>query len=116
MRPDLRIRHHLWELLITASTIFLALDVPARLVLKYHLPGGTLAYWFSTLVLFGDVFVQSRPAVQQWRRAPVHSPQKATLVRVSWLVVDVIAAIPFRLLPGGAALDLLRLVKLTRVI
>lgn len=104
MRPDLRLGHHLWELLITVSMIFLALDVPAHLVLKYTLPGGALAYWICTLVLFADIFVQSRPAVQQWRRAPVQSPQKATFVRVAWIVVDVTAAIPFRVLPGERCL------------
>lgn len=108
--------HRLWEVLIAVSMIFLAIETPAHLVLEYNLPGGAIAYWLSTLVLCADVIVQSKRPGQRWGRTLPGSPQQTVGMRTWWFVVDLMGAMPFRVLPGGALLELLRLVKLARVV
>jgi hypothetical protein len=109
--------HRLWEGLITVSVVYLAIEAPARLVLEYAFPGRSVFYWIGTLALIADVFVQAKPAVHRWRRAPFAGTQPTLAERTAWFLVDLIAAIPFRaLLPGGASLELLRLLKLGRVV
>ena len=115
MRLDPHLRHRLWEVLIAISMIFLAIEAPAHLVLNYNLPGGVIAYWLSTLVMCVDVFVQSKQPGQRWGRALAGS-QQTGWTRTWWFIVDVMGAIPFRVLPGGALLELLRVIKLARVI
>lgn len=114
MRFDPLLRHRLWEVLIAVSMIFLAIEAPAHLVLKYNPPGGAIAYWFSTMLLCADVFVQSKRPGQRWGRPLTGSSQRT--VRKWWIAVDLMGAIPFRVLPGGALLELLRMVKLARVV
>jgi voltage-gated potassium channel len=107
----------LWEVLITASVVYLAIEGPADLVLNYAFPGRTIAYWISTLALCADVFVRGRPAMERWRRSSIAGALPTRAVRSAWFLVDIIAAIPFRaLLPGGAPLELLRLLKLGRMV
>lgn len=114
MRLDPLLRHRLWEVLIAVSMIFLAIEAPAHLVLKYSVPGGSIAYWLSTLVMCADVFVQSKRPGQRWGRIP--GSRQTVGIRTWWFLVDLLGAIPFRALPGGALLELLRVVKLARVI
>jgi len=111
------LRHRLWEVLITLSVVYLAIESPARLVLDYALPGRSFFYWIATLALAADVFVQARPTVHRWSRAPMEGTQPTLAGRTAWILVDLIAAIPFRaFLPGGASLELLRLLKLGRIV
>jgi hypothetical protein len=116
MRFDPHLRHRLWEALIAVSMVFLAIEAPAHLVLNYNLPGGAVAYWFCTLVLCADVVVQSKRSVPRWGRIFVGSVRQTVWIRRWWFVVDLMGAIPFRVLPGGALLELLRVVKLARVV
>ena len=93
-------RHLFWNLVVTGATIFLGVEVPLRLALKVEIPGDASIYWMATAVLVIDVLLRGRSA-----------ERKLT----SWLLVDLISAIPFRILPGGSVLDLFRIVKLIRV-
>src|SRR5262249_6527795 len=110
--------HHvyrLWDLLITATMAFVAIEVPEHFVLEYNVTAHTVVYWLLTLVLWVDVFVQ------WYRTAPTPlSPAQNSLPwavapNIGWLIVDLVAAIPFRVLPGGALFELLRLLKLARI-
>src|SRR6266446_10751629 len=96
--------HHLyrlWDLLITATMAFVAIEVPEHFVLEYNITAHPVIYWLVTLVLCVDVFVQ-------WYRRPPQlvSPAENRLRWAitpdrGWLIVDLMAAIPFRVLPGG---------------
>jgi len=115
MRLD---RHHLyllWELLVTASMAFVAVEVPERFVLEYNLYAGPVISWLITLVLCFDVFVQWHRPAQQPVRPVAHGLQWVVSRRIWWLIVDLVAVIPFRVLPGGALFELLGLLKLARV-
>jgi len=115
----MRLDHHhlylLWDLLVTASTAFVAVEVPEHFVLEYNLYAGPVLYWLITLVLWCDVFVQWHRPAQQQVRPVAPGFQRTVSPRIWWLIVDLGAAIPFRVLPGGALFELLRLLKLARV-
>jgi hypothetical protein len=115
----MRLDHHhlylLWELLVTASMAFVAVEVPEHFVLEYNLYAGPVIYWLITLVLCFDVFVQWHRPAQQPVRPVAPGLQRVVSPRIWWLIVDLGAAIPFRLLPGGALFELLQLLKLARV-
>ena len=115
MRLDYHHLYRLWDLLITATMAFVAIEVPEHFVLEYNITAHPVIYWLVTLVLCVDVFVQ-------WYRRPppLVSPAENRLRWAitpdrGWLIVDLMAAIPFRVLPGGALFELLRLLKLARV-
>jgi Cyclic nucleotide-binding domain/Ion transport protein len=118
MRLEPVVRYRVWEVLITASILFLAIEAPLRLVLNYEL--SQIGYWLSTLVLCCDVFVQASPPVRRFKarfkQGAAQRGAKDVPISFPWLVVDVIAAIPFRFLPGGALLEPLRMVKLARIV
>lgn len=114
MRPELPVRHRLWELLVTLSLVFLAVEVPLRLVLDLEL--STVAYWASTLILCADVFVQTRPSVRRAGKQLGRRTEPEPGLSPGWLAVDLLGALPFRLMPGGAWLELLRFVKLARIV
>jgi len=117
MRLDYHQLYRLWELLITATMAFVAIEVPQHYVLEYNLPVGPVVYWLVTLILSCDVFMQWHRTVQPPGQAHSggSSPQLARSPRLWWLLVDLVAAIPFRVLPGGELFELLRLLKLTRI-
>src|SRR4051812_43285931 len=109
MRLD---RHHLyllWELLVTASMAFVAVEVPEHFVLEYNLYAGPVIYWLITLVLCCDVLVQWHRPPRQPGRLVTPGLQRVVSRRMRWFIVDLVAVIPFRVLPGGALFELLRL-------
>jgi voltage-gated potassium channel len=115
MRLDYYDLYRLWDLLITATMAFVAIEVPAHFVLEYNIFARPVVYWLVTLVLCVDAFVQ-------WYRiaprlvSPAESSLRSTMApRMGWLIVDLVAVIPFRALPGGAVFELLRLLKLARI-
>src|SRR5262245_13242798 len=115
MRLDRYHLYLLWELLVTASMAFVAVEVPEHFVLEYNLYAGPVIYWLITLVLCCDVFAQWYRPARQPGHFVAHGLQRVVSRRMWWLIVDLVAVIPFRLLPGGALFELLRLLKLARV-
>jgi voltage-gated potassium channel len=115
MRLDCYHLYRLWDLLITVIMAFMAIEVPTYFVLEYNIFAHPVVYGLLTLVLGVDVFVQ------RYRMAPrlvgpgESNLRSATAPRIGWLIIDLMAAIPFRVLPGGALFELLRLLKLARV-
>src|SRR5215217_3934852 len=115
MRLDYHHLYRLWDLLMTATMAFVAIEVPEHFVLEYNITAHPVVYWLVTCVLCVDVFVQ-------WYRIgpPLLSPAEhrrrwAISLNTGWLIIDLVAAIPFRVLPGGALFELLRLLKLARI-
>src|SRR5262249_54964426 len=115
MRLDFYHLYRLWDLLITATMAFVAIEVPEHFVLEYNITAHPVVYWLVTLLLCVYVFVP-------WYRIapPQVSPAESRLrwaipPDIAWLIVDLVAAIPFRVLPGGALFELLRLLKLARI-
>ena len=47
MRPDHYHLSLLWELLVTASMVFVAVEVPEHFVLEYNLYAGPVLYWLT---------------------------------------------------------------------
>jgi hypothetical protein len=101
MRLDYHHLYRLWDLLITATMAFVAIEVPEHFVLEYNVTAHPVIYWLVTLVLCVDVFVQ------WYRRTPqLVGPAENRLgwtlaPDIGWFIVDLVAAIP-RVLPGGA--------------
>ena len=115
MRLDYHHLYRLWDLLITATMAFVAIEVPEHYVLEYNVTAHPVVYWLVTLVLCIDVFVQWYRMGPQLVSPAEHRRRWALAPNIGWLIVDLVAAIPFRFLPGGALLELLRLLKLARV-
>jgi len=110
--------HHLyrlWDLLITATMAFVAIEVPEHFVLEYNITAHPVIYWLVTLALCVDVFVQWYRLAPRLVSPAEYTPRWAIAPDIRWLLVDLVAAIPFRVLPGGALFELFRLLKLARV-
>ena len=60
------------------------------------MPGYDVLYWLATAILAADLVVQLRK-------------------KRGWIAIDVLAAAPLGLLPGGTAWEAIRLIKLVRV-
>ena len=115
MRLDYYRLYRLWDLLITAIMAFVAIEVPEHFVLEYNITAHPVVYWLVTLVLCVDVFVQWYRMIPQLVSPAENSHRWAIAPDIGWLIVDLMAAIPFRVLPGGALFELLRLLKLARI-
>jgi Cyclic nucleotide-binding domain/Ion channel len=115
MRLDYYHLYRLWDLLITATMAFVAIEVPEHYVLEYNVTAHPVVYWLVTLVLCVDVFVQWYRVAPQLVSPAENSRRWAVAPNIGWLIVDLVAAIPFRFLPGGALFELLRLLKLARI-
>jgi Cyclic nucleotide-binding domain/Ion transport protein len=115
MRLDYHYFYRLWDLLITAIMAFVAIEVPEHYVLEYNITAHPVVYWLVTLVLCVDVFVQWYCIAPQLVSPVEHSRRGAIAPDRGWLIVDLVAAIPFRVLPGGELFELLRLLKLARI-
>jgi voltage-gated potassium channel len=115
MRLDYYHLYRLWDLLITATMAFVAIEVPEHYVLEYNVTAHPVVYWLVTLVLCVDVFVQWYRMVPQLVSPAENSRRWVIAPDIGWLIVDLMAAIPFRVLPGGELFELLRLLKLARI-
>jgi len=108
--------YQLWDVLIAVIVTFAAVEVPLRLMLKYepsmHLTALDMAI---TFVLCLDVFVQWYYYTEPAGRLAVSPPSRTISPRALWFGIDLVAALPFKLLAGATILPLVQLVKLARV-
>ena len=75
MRLDYHHLYRLWDLLITATMAFVAIEVPEHSVLEYNIAARPVVYWLVTLMLCVDVFVQwYRIAPQRCEPCRAQSP------------------------------------------
>lgn len=95
MRLDYYHLYRLWDLLITATMAFVAIEVPEHYVLEYNVTAHPVVYWLVTLVLCVDVFVQWSRMVPRLVSPAEHSRRWAIAPNIGWLIVDLVAAIPF---------------------
>jgi hypothetical protein len=77
MRLDSHHLYRLWDLLMTATMVFVAIEVPEHFVLEYDLSASPMVYWSVTLVLCLDVFVQWYRMAPRLVRPAEHSRQWA---------------------------------------
>ena len=115
MRFDQYRLYHVWDLVIALSVTCVAAEIPLRLVLGY-VPSLSLTALEGviTLILCLDVFAPwYRP--EPGRRLATSRSSRAASARVVWFSIDLLAAIPFRLLSSATMLPLVQLVKLARV-
>src|SRR5262245_4965888 len=115
MRLDYHHLYRLWNPLITTIMAFVAIEVPAHFVLAYDILDSPVLYWLVTLALCIDVFVQWYRMVPQLVSPAENSRLGAIAPNIGWRLVDLVAVLPFRVLPGGALFELLRLLKLARI-
>jgi hypothetical protein len=117
MRDDTSTPYRIWDLLITVSATLAAVDIPVQLVLGHH-EAASLVYCDSviTLVFFADLLLNFyRPVTHKGK--VIDAPQELARYYISrWFVGDLLAAIPFGLLFGSPLWQLLRLLKLVRVV
>jgi len=116
MQPSSEQLHRAWDVLITVAVSAAALVIPVRLVLREPLPVGP--DYFSrmiTVVFFADVLVHL--FLMRRHEDHAHDVSAATHIHYpfSWLLVDLMAALPLGYVTGVVQLQLLRLVKLARV-
>ena len=103
MKPGSRFLARAWTAVMFISTTALAVGVPVHLV-QGGPPSGRLLDIAVTVILLADMFVQ------------LDKSRSLTAAGWRWLLVDVVAGIPFGILLGPTPLELLRLVKLARVV
>lgn len=105
-----------WRLVVAATTVVAAIDIPARLVLDPEtLTRMGRLDWLYTLVFAADFIVglvRSRRSRTEARRV---SWEEAPGYPWHWFVTDLAAAIPFAALSAPPLLQLLRLLKLARI-
>lgn len=105
-----------WSWVIAVCATLSVVEIPTRLVLHY--PPGLLLEcldWLITAVYVIDLLLHLRyagwlPGISLARGQTMPVPYSKW-----WLIADLLAAIPFRVLPVPAPLQLLRLLKLARV-
>ena len=103
--------YYFWNAVVVASAIFLAFYIPISL--RFNLESFSLLtniYWIIEVVFLADAIVQF---VRLRKSGNSRSTYRSRIIR--WFLVDVIAAFPFRLIPGTAMLEYLRLTKMATV-
>src|SRR5262245_45874069 len=106
-----------WDILITAIVTLAAVEIPLQLVLLYQEPV-VMVYvdGVVTLLFLADLLLRCRRFMVSHGKNLETSPTLIQQYVRPWLLVDLLATIPFRLLVGTTPLQLLRLVKLARVV
>ena len=108
--------NHPWSFLVAAATTFLAIEIPLRMVLRYS----SGAIWsrvdaIVSLLLLIDIVVRLHFAGVL--SVPWLPKLKAEVPRSKrwWLIADLLAVVPFRLLALPPIFELFRLAKLVRI-
>lgn len=106
-----------WHMLVAAAAVAAAIDIPARLLLDYRTRVEVTCFDLTlSLVFLIDLLLYARGA--GWLRRHAQSRPRAGVItpyRKRWLVIDLVAVIPFAALSASPVLQLLRLLKLVRV-
>lgn len=103
-----------WILLVLVSACALGLETPARLALGYP-PSTTLLWmdWLITGVFIADLGLYCFSCTRVYSRCPWRTPMLAG--RTGWLLVDLLVALPWQLLPLAPVWSIVRLAKLCHV-
>lgn len=105
-----------WDLLVAASAVVAAIDIPARLVLDYQaMVRLTRLDWALTIIFSADLLLHLHRAGWMGSRFSPNTSKPPPTYAGQWFVVDLCAAIPFAAFSAPPLLQLLRLLKLARV-
>ena len=105
-----------WDLLVAASVVVAAIDLPLRLVLHYRATALVPRLdWGLTIIFLADMLLHLHRAGWIGRRSSPGTSKPAPTYAGWWFVVDLCAAIPFAAFSASSLLQLLRLLKLARV-
>lgn len=99
-----------WMLAVAICAILASIEAPLRLVLHYK--SSFLIESVLTAIFLVDLIFNLRESKTASSPANGRAPRQR---KMGWLLVDLLAAIPFGILPIPAAFQLLRLVKVARV-
>jgi voltage-gated potassium channel len=91
-------------------------EIPAQLVLNYQEPLVMYADWAITLLFLVDLGLHFRRPIVRQGKLMTEPRALARQYLPYWFLTDLLAVIPFRLLFGTTPLQLLRMVKLARVV
>ncbi len=117
MRFERALLLRIWDVLLTLSVSAAALITPLLLVMQLEAYG--LAFYMDellTLIFACDLLLrllQSRAPKPE--TIPANTSPKAERYSATWLVVDLLAALPFGLLLNNAWWEIFRMLKLARV-
>ena len=116
IRKNHYVLSHPWSLVVAVSTTFLAIEIPLRTVLGYSAgPVWGRVDQFIRLLMLVDLAVHVH--LSGWVTMPWLPPIKeggSTAARW-WLIVDLLAVVPFGLLRVPPVWELFRLAKLVRI-
>jgi voltage-gated potassium channel len=109
-------KRRIWQLTIMIGSTFIAIYIPLNSVLKIsHGFFLTLFYWLVSFVFTIDIFVNYySPHFNITQHQNIAEARRKYLK--SWFFADLLAAIPFSFIFGIPALEIIRLLKFTRVI
>ena len=116
MRLDTPSPYRIWDVLITVVATLAAVETPVQLVLHYQEPLVVYADWAITLLFLGDIFLHFRRPLARQGHIVTAPHALARQYVTHWFLPDLLATLPFRLLFGTTPLQLLRLLKLARVV
>lgn len=110
MKNDIAIR--IWDYSVLILATISAIAVPLRLVLNPAVESELLYFEIAVTIIFAaDFFINLTRA----RTNPDDSTRTGAKTKALWLGADLIAALPFFILPTLRNLQVLRLIKLSRV-
>ncbi len=100
IHPDNKWKHR-WDTIVTLFTIYIAVEIPARLVLKYHDPGFLrLTSIAITVIFLIDIIIHFRSS-SYVNNYLVTSPRSIARIYIkTWFFPDLIAALPFSYVIG----------------
>ena len=105
--------YYVWNVLVTLCAIFFAIYIPLDLVFDLKSDRTlNLCYWGASIVFFIDLIINAK----KFREESIQerTSQSWVVSHGGWIIVDLIAAIPFGFIFGPGIFALLRLVKLAR--
>lgn len=112
----------IWDLYIIILTVYTAIELPLRFAFNY--PADGLLFYMEIIVSlsFGiDIFLNFRTAYKHERKLITDPKQIARRYLKTWFIPDLLATIPFFLIPGtfgdsAKTLRIFRLFQLNRLI
>ena len=109
--------YRIWDLLLTVCITLVAIEIPARLVLGD--PDHPVAMYFDqfiTLFFLADLLLSFRRPVTIMGKTCPPSREATRHYLTHWFTCDLLATIPFEIFFMYAPLQLLRLLKLSRIV
>lgn len=108
--------YYSWNVIVALSAIYIGIYIPLNLVIDLEgFTTLTILYSLSSIVFIADVFVDIIRFKRQVRNKNPFEPKATHAKFLPWFALDVIAALPFMILFGSSALQLIKLIKLIKV-